>query len=146
MSYQVNVTDLLGYTEINKTIPSSYPPSDSLPLSRRNLVMEGAASSAGEQLVELTSRDGAWFLEELCSMSGNITCLLQLLTQCQLLSHDLDLPSPTDTAQTVYLANGVYTCLQVCPPSLRASTAVSHSLSSVEIDYNDLLISKSCVA
>lgn len=76
--------------------------------------MEGAASSAGEQLVELTSRDGAWFLEELCSMSGNITCLLQLLQQCQLPSHDLDLPSPTDTAQAVYLANGVYTCLQVC--------------------------------
>ncbi|XP_062388673.1 serine/threonine-protein kinase SMG1 isoform X3 [Sardina pilchardus] len=81
-------------------------------LTRRNLVMEGAASSAGEQLVELTSRDGAWFLEELCSMSGNITCLLQLLQQCQLLSHDLDLPNPADTAQTVYLANGVYTCLQ----------------------------------
>lgn len=75
--------------------------------------MEGAASSAGEQLVELTSRDGDWFLEELCSMSGNITCLLQLLQQCQLLSHDLDLPNPTDTAQAVYLANAVYTCLQV---------------------------------
>lgn len=75
--------------------------------------MEGAAASAGEQLVELTSRDGAWFLEELCSMSGNITCLVQLLQQCQLLSHDLDILSPTETLQVVYLANGVYTCLQV---------------------------------
>ncbi|XP_062840999.1 serine/threonine-protein kinase SMG1 isoform X2 [Trichomycterus rosablanca] len=81
-------------------------------LTRRNVVMEGAAASAGEQLVELTSRDGAWFLEELCSMSGNITCLVQLLKECQLQSHDLDVLSPADTFQTVYLANGVYTCLQ----------------------------------
>ena len=80
---------------------------------RRTLVMEGAAAAAGGQLVELTSRDGAWFLEELCSMSGNITSLVQLLGQCQLLPHDLDLPSPQETAQTVYLANAVYTCLQV---------------------------------
>lgn len=84
-----------------------------LVLLRRNLVMEGAAAAAGGQLVELTSRDGAWFLEELCSMSGNITSLVQLLGQCQLLPHDLDLPSPQETAQTVYLANAVYTCLQV---------------------------------
>ncbi|XP_066497814.1 serine/threonine-protein kinase SMG1 isoform X2 [Hoplias malabaricus] len=81
-------------------------------LTRRNLVMEGAAASAGEQLVELTSRDGAWFLEELCSMSGNITCLVQLLKECQLQSHDLDVLGPADTSQAVYLANGVYTCLQ----------------------------------
>ncbi|MBN3303880.1 SMG1 kinase, partial [Amia calva] len=81
-------------------------------LTRRNLVMEGAAASAGEQLVELKSRDGAWFLEELCSMSGNVACLVQLLQQCQLLPHDLDIPSPAEMAQTVYLANGVYTCLQ----------------------------------
>uniref|UniRef100_A0A673ZF53 non-specific serine/threonine protein kinase n=1 Tax=Salmo trutta TaxID=8032 RepID=A0A673ZF53_SALTR len=79
-----------------------------------NLMVEGAttAAAAGGQLVELTSRDGAWFLEELCSMSGNITSLVQLLGQCQLLPHDLDLPSPQETAQTVYLANAVYTCLQ----------------------------------
>ncbi|KAL4659048.1 serine/threonine-protein kinase SMG1 isoform X1 [Arapaima gigas] len=79
---------------------------------RRNLVMEGAAASAGEQLVELTSRDGAWFLEELCSMSGNVAALVQLLQKCQLLPHDLDIPSPAETAQAVYLSNGVYTCLQ----------------------------------
>ncbi|KAK7833348.1 hypothetical protein U0070_017347 [Myodes glareolus] len=63
-------------------------------LTRRNLMMEGAASSAGEQLVDLTSRDGAWFLEELCSMSGNVTCLVQLLKQCHLVPQDLDIPNP----------------------------------------------------
>ncbi|XP_047215191.1 serine/threonine-protein kinase SMG1-like [Girardinichthys multiradiatus] len=81
-------------------------------LCRRNLVMEGAAASAGEQLVDLTSRDGAWFLEELCSMLGNVCGLATLLQRCPLLPHDLELPAPSDTTQAIYLANAVYTCLQ----------------------------------
>lgn len=84
-----------------------------LPTFRRNLMMEGAASSAGEQLVDLTSRDGAWFLEELCSMSGNVTCLVQLLKQCHLVPQDLDIPNPMEASEAVHLANGVYTSLQV---------------------------------
>lgn len=78
--------------------------------------MEGAAASAGEQLVDLTSRDGAWFLEELCSMIGNVSALATLLQRCPLLPHDLELPAPSATAQAVYLANAVYTCLQVGAP------------------------------
>uniref|UniRef100_UPI0037E707FB serine/threonine-protein kinase SMG1 n=1 Tax=Semicossyphus pulcher TaxID=241346 RepID=UPI0037E707FB len=81
-------------------------------LCRRNLVMEGAAASAGEQLVDLTSRDGTWFLEELCSLSGNVSALATLLQRCPLLVHDLELPAPSATIQAVYLANAVYTCLQ----------------------------------
>ncbi|XP_044160054.1 LOW QUALITY PROTEIN: serine/threonine-protein kinase SMG1 [Bufo gargarizans] len=81
-------------------------------LTRRNLMMEGAASSAGEQLVDLTSRDGAWFLEELCSMSGNVTCLVQLLKQCKLIPQDLDIPNPMEASEAVHLANAVYTSLQ----------------------------------
>lgn len=76
-------------------------------------MMEGAASSAGEQLVDLTSRDGAWFLEELCSMSGNVTCLVQLLKQCHLVPQDLDIPNPIEASEAVHLANGVYISLQV---------------------------------
>lgn len=75
--------------------------------------MESAAASAGEQLVDLTSRDGAWFLEELCSMIGNITALVTLLQHCSLPHHDLELPATSATHQAVYLANAVYTCLQV---------------------------------
>lgn len=80
---------------------------------RRNLVMEAAAASAGDQLVDLTSRDGAWFLEELCSMLGNVSSLAMLLQRCLLLPHDLELPAPSATTQTVYLASAVYTCMQV---------------------------------
>lgn len=75
--------------------------------------MESAAASAGEQLVDLTSRDGAWFLEELCSMIGNVSALATLLQHCSLPHHDLELPAPSATTQAVYLANAVYTCLQV---------------------------------
>ncbi|XP_028310240.1 serine/threonine-protein kinase SMG1 isoform X2 [Gouania willdenowi] len=81
-------------------------------LCRRNLVMEGAAASAGEQLVDLTSRDGAWFLEELCSMMGNVGALMTLLQRCPLMPHDLELPAASATIQAVYLSNAVYTCLQ----------------------------------
>lgn len=75
--------------------------------------MESAAASAGEELVDLTSRDGAWFLEELCGMIGNVSALSTLLQRCPLLQHDLELPAPSATTQAVYLANAVYTCLQV---------------------------------
>uniref|UniRef100_A0AAQ6IR98 non-specific serine/threonine protein kinase n=1 Tax=Anabas testudineus TaxID=64144 RepID=A0AAQ6IR98_ANATE len=81
-------------------------------LCRRNLVMEGAAASAGEQLVDLTSRDGAWFLEELCSMIGNVSALATLLQPCLLLPHDLELPAPSAISEAVYLSSAVYTCLQ----------------------------------
>ncbi|XP_047656550.1 serine/threonine-protein kinase SMG1 isoform X1 [Tachysurus fulvidraco] len=117
-------------------------------LTRRNLVMEGAAGSAGEQLLELTSRDGAWFLEELCSMSGNITCLVQLLKECQLQSHDLDVLSPEDTSQAVYLANGVYTCLQelntnfrqiIFPEALRCMLKGESTLESMLSELDSLI-------
>lgn len=48
-------------------------------LTKRYLIMEEAASSASDRLVCLTSRDGDWFLDELCSMSGNVNHLLGLL-------------------------------------------------------------------
>ncbi|MGH0124210.1 UNVERIFIED_CONTAM: hypothetical protein FKN15_024639 [Acipenser sinensis] len=117
-------------------------------LTRRNLVMEGAAASAGEQLVELTSRDGAWFLEELCSMSGNVACLVQLLQQCQLLPHDLDIPSPSEAARAVYLANGVYTCLQelntnfrqiIFPEALRCMMKGESTLESMLAELDTLI-------
>ncbi|XP_029946461.1 serine/threonine-protein kinase SMG1 isoform X1 [Salarias fasciatus] len=117
-------------------------------LCRRNLVMEGAAASAGEQLVDLTSRDGAWFLEELCSMMGNVSALTTLLQRCTLLPHDLDLPAPAATSQAVYLANAVYTCLQelntnfrqiIFPEALRCMVKGEPTLESMLAELEQLV-------
>ncbi|XP_075035849.1 serine/threonine-protein kinase SMG1 [Mixophyes fleayi] len=117
-------------------------------LTRRNLMMEGAASSAGEQLVDLTSRDGAWFLEELCSMSGNVTCLVQLLKQCKLIPQDLDIPNPMETSEAVHLANAVYTSLQelnsnfcqiIFPEALRCLMKGEQTLDSMLQELDNLI-------
>ncbi|KAG8006642.1 Serine/threonine-protein kinase SMG1, partial [Nibea albiflora] len=117
-------------------------------LCRRNLVMEGAAASAGEQLVDLTSRDGAWFLEELCSMIGNVSALTTLLQHCPLLPHDLELPAPSATTQVVYLANAVYTCLQelnnnfrqiIFPEALRCMVKGEPTLESMLAELEQLV-------
>uniref|UniRef100_A0A2K6FWB0 Serine/threonine-protein kinase SMG1 n=1 Tax=Propithecus coquereli TaxID=379532 RepID=A0A2K6FWB0_PROCO len=117
-------------------------------LTRRNLMMEGAASSAGEQLVDLTSRDGAWFLEELCSMSGNVTCLVQLLKQCHLVPQDLDIPNPMEASEAVHLANGVYTSLQelnsnfrqiIFPEALRCLMKGEYTLESMLHELDNLI-------
>ncbi|KAF2976767.1 hypothetical protein EK904_009294 [Melospiza melodia maxima] len=115
---------------------------------KRNLMMEGAASSAGEQLVDLTSRDGAWFLEELCSMSGNVTCLVQLLKQCHLVPQDLDIPNPMEASEAVHLANGVYISLQelnsnfrqiIFPEALRCLMKGEYTLESMLHELDNLI-------
>ncbi|XP_077590470.1 serine/threonine-protein kinase SMG1 [Stigmatopora nigra] len=117
-------------------------------LCRRNFVMESAAASAGEQLVDLMSRDGAWFLEELCSMIGNVSALATLLQRCPLLPNDLELPSPSATIQAVYLANSVYTCLQelntnfrqiIFPEALRCMVKGEPTLESMLAELEQLV-------
>ncbi|KAM4698242.1 serine/threonine-protein kinase SMG1 [Rhinophrynus dorsalis] len=117
-------------------------------LTRRNLMMECAASSAGDQLVDLTSRDGAWFLEELCSMSGNVTCLVQLLKQCKLVPQDLDIPNPVEASEAVHLANGVYISLQelnsnfrqiIFPEALRCLMKGEHTLENMLQELDSLI-------
>ncbi len=44
-------------------------------------------SAAGDRLMDLTSREGDWFLDELCSMSGNVNHMLTLLTDTTVVSH-----------------------------------------------------------
>lgn len=44
--------------------------------------MEQTAQSAGIRLSELNSREGDWFLDELCTMSGNVSQMIALLENC----------------------------------------------------------------
>lgn len=48
-------------------------------LNKRFLMMETAAKSAMDCLVDLTSREGDWFLEDMCLLSGIVTKLSTLL-------------------------------------------------------------------
>ena len=56
------------------------------PLNKRWFFMEQTAYSAAEKLSELTSRDGDWFLDELCTMSGNVLQVVQVLEHCMQVS------------------------------------------------------------
>ena len=42
---------------------------------------------SGERLMYLTSKDGDWFLDELCTMCGNISQLLSVLKNNPLVSY-----------------------------------------------------------
>ncbi|XP_032817004.1 serine/threonine-protein kinase SMG1 isoform X1 [Petromyzon marinus] len=119
-------------------------------LTRRSLHMERAASGAGDQLADLTSRDGDWFLEELCSMSGNVASLVQLLAQCKLRAlRDLDTPLLHLEATTaVFLAHSVYTSLQelntnfrqiIFPEALRCLLREEESLEGLLAELGSLV-------
>ena len=56
-------------------------------LARRYIVMEGAAAAARDRLMDLTSRDGDWFLDELCSMSANVSQMISLITDPVMVSY-----------------------------------------------------------
>lgn len=50
-------------------------------LNKRYLMMEGAAKCAGDCLVDLTSREGDWFLDEMRMMSSLIAELITLIPE-----------------------------------------------------------------
>ncbi|XP_034250537.1 serine/threonine-protein kinase SMG1 [Thrips palmi] len=48
-------------------------------LNKRFLMMEAASASAGDCLVDLTSREGEWFLDDMCLISGMMTRISSLI-------------------------------------------------------------------
>ncbi|XP_026671607.1 serine/threonine-protein kinase SMG1 [Ceratina calcarata] len=57
-------------------------------LNKRYLMMEGAAKCAGDCLVDLTSREGDWFLDEMRLMSSLIAELISLIPECHKTNND----------------------------------------------------------
>ncbi|XP_043258587.1 serine/threonine-protein kinase SMG1 isoform X3 [Colletes gigas] len=57
-------------------------------LNKRYLMMEGAAKCAGDCLVDLTSREGDWFLDEMRLMSSLIAELISLIPECHKANND----------------------------------------------------------
>lgn len=66
------------------------------PLNHRWLFMEQTAHSAGIRLSELNSREGDWFLDELCTMSGNVSQMINLLESCFEVVIDYVIPCSCD--------------------------------------------------
>lgn len=57
-------------------------------LNKRYLMMEGAAKCAGECLVDLTSREGDWFLDEMRLISSLIAELITLIPETHKTNND----------------------------------------------------------
>ncbi|XP_048758488.2 serine/threonine-protein kinase SMG1-like [Ostrea edulis] len=113
-------------------------------LNKRYNQMEGAAAGAGDRLMDLTSRDGDWFLDELCSMSSNVMHYIDILkvnTSVQDLEH----------FNSLYLAltstHNVYNALQdlnlnfrsiILPEALKAIQAQNDSVCKALQDLENL--------
>ena len=54
-------------------------------LDQSAIAMETTASSAGHRLVDMTSKEGDWFLEELCGLFGEE---MEKFTICVVLNCD----------------------------------------------------------
>ena len=65
-------------------------------------------AEANEHLMDLTSRDGDWFLDELCSMSSNVLHTLEMLSFQPLLPQDLT----ANITSAMKASDAVYTSLQ----------------------------------
>lgn len=65
---------------------------------------------------DLTSKDGDWFLDELCTMSGNVSQMIGLLEMCLTnMGHEIQ-PGTVlyDTIAAVNAVHKVYSSMQVC--------------------------------
>ncbi|EDO48437.1 predicted protein [Nematostella vectensis] len=89
-------------------------------LSKRCLIMENTARVAGDRLSDLTSRDGDWFLEELCSMSGNVTQLLSLLRDHPVPDKQLLVYKMADAMKAVVAVHKVFVALQELMTNFRS--------------------------
>ena len=73
--------------------------------------MSRFVSAARERLMDLTSREGDWFLDELCSMSGNVSHLVGLLNDVCL--DEGDVHRRQEMFQVMQATHAVYVTLQV---------------------------------
>ena len=64
-------------------------------------------AAARDRLSDLTSRDGDWFLDELCTMSGNVSQMVNLLKMC-LTSMDHDMRPGNMLHSTINAVNAVH--------------------------------------
>lgn len=72
-------------------------------------------AAARDRLSDLTSKDGDWFLDELCTMSGNVSQMIGLLEMCLTnMGHEIQ-PGTVlfSTIAAVNAVHKVYSSMQV---------------------------------
>lgn len=72
-------------------------------LNRRYLMLENGAQSAGDCLVDLTSREGEWFLDDMSSLSTQAVELLSLLPLQSASTEDPTLPVAVECVRNANL-------------------------------------------
>lgn len=72
-------------------------------LNRRYLMLENGAQSAGDCLVDLTSREGEWFLDDMSSLSTQAVELLSLPPLQSALTEDASLPVAVECVRNANL-------------------------------------------
>ena len=81
------------------------------PLSKRWLHMEHTSQAARDRLCDLTSREGDWFLDELCTMSGNVSQMIGLMEMSYRTTSTPILPL-SSTIASVGAVHKVYSSMQ----------------------------------
>jgi len=76
--------------------------------------MEQTAQAARDRLSDLTSRDGDWFMDELYTMSGNVSQMVGLLDMClNVMGHDIQPGSlMRSTIEAIQAVHRVYVGMQ----------------------------------
>ncbi|XP_064619648.1 serine/threonine-protein kinase SMG1-like isoform X2 [Lineus longissimus] len=105
-------------------------------LTKRYLVMEGAAAAAGDRLMDLTSRDGDWFLEELHSMSGNNIQLIALLKLTS--PNDNNIEMTSQAFQAMQATHQVYMALQDLNANFR-NVILPESIKAIQGDEESVI-------
>ncbi|XP_041987435.1 serine/threonine-protein kinase SMG1 [Aricia agestis] len=72
-------------------------------INRRYLILENGAQSAGDCLVDLTSREGEWFLDDMSSLSSQAVELLSLLPLQALTPEDAPLQAAVECVRNANL-------------------------------------------
>ncbi|XP_047110312.1 serine/threonine-protein kinase SMG1 [Schistocerca piceifrons] len=112
-------------------------------LNKRYLMMEAAAASAGDCLVDLTSRDGDWFLDEMYLVSSLVTELTAVLPSQ---------PDPTVqiVLQCLKSANNIFKGLQelnfnfhtiILPEALKTIQTEDPTVLNMICELNDIIAS-----
>lgn len=116
-------------------------------LNKRYLMMEGAAKCAGDCLVDLTSREGDWFLDEMCLMSSLVAELVTFIPEAHKSNNDAKIPLVLKCLRS---ADSIYRGLQelnynfhtiILPEAMKTVITEEPTVMGMVAEIEDIIIS-----